>query len=424
VLSRDAAGNLATSGDQTFTTLDDAGSTTEIYLSDMTPVGTPVNGWGPIERDRSNGETGPTDGNTLTINGTTYAKGLGAHAASEISFEVPPGCTTFSVAVGIDDEVASGLGSISFEVWDGTAARLAQSVVKTGSDGPTLLTVPLPGASTLRLVQVAGSSNAYDHGDWADAKFTCSTGASPGDTEAPELSAIAAAPTATSATITWSTDEPSDTQIEYGLTASYGSSTTLDAALATGHSQTLNGLSPNTLYHYRVLSRDLAGNLATSGDQTFTTDAGGPSTIYLSDLPTTGTPVNAWGPFERDRSNGERGAADGRVLTINGTTYARGLGAHAASDIRYLVPAGCTTFTVDVGIDDEVPGSLGSIRFEVWNGTSSRLAQSPTKTGADGATTLTVPLLGVTTLRLVQVAVNGNAYDHGDWADARLSCSS
>jgi hypothetical protein len=167
-----------------------------------------------------------------------------------------------------------------------------------------------------------------------------------------------------------------------------------------------------------VKSRDAAGNLATSVDQTFTTPAGGTSTIYLSDLTPAGTPVNGWGPFERDRSNGEMGAADGRTLTINGTTYPKGLGAHAASDIRYLVPAGCTSFTTQVGIDDEVAAGRGSVVFEVWNGTSTRLAQSPNKTGSDGPTTLTAPLAGVGTLRLVQVAGADTSYDHGDWADA------
>ena len=44
----------------------------------------------------------------------------------------------------------------------------------------------------------------------------------------------------------------------------------------TSHSASLSGLAANTLYHYRVKSRDAAGNLATSGDFTFTTPASGP----------------------------------------------------------------------------------------------------------------------------------------------------
>lgn len=79
--------------------------------------------------------------------------------------------------------------------------------------------------------------------------------------------------TANSATITWTTDENSDSQVEYGLTISYGSQTTLDPSMVTSHSVLVSGLSPSTLYHYRVKSKDAAGNLATSGDYNFTTSS-------------------------------------------------------------------------------------------------------------------------------------------------------
>jgi hypothetical protein len=85
------------------------------------------------------------------------------------------------------------------------------------------------------------------------------------------LSNIVSAPGVTGATITWTTNEVADTQVEYGVTAAYGQSTTLNAALSTGHSQALSGLTSGQLYHYRVKSKDAAGNLATSADQTFTT---------------------------------------------------------------------------------------------------------------------------------------------------------
>ena len=45
-----------------------------------------TNGWGPVEKDKSNGESGTGDGTTITLNGTTYAKGLGAHAASDVRY--------------------------------------------------------------------------------------------------------------------------------------------------------------------------------------------------------------------------------------------------------------------------------------------------------------------------------------------------
>src|SRR5262249_26297649 len=92
------------------------------------------------------------------------------------------------------------------------------------------------------------------------------------DTTAPVISSMRAVNIGTSgATITWTTNEASDSQVEYGTTTAYGSSTARNPSLATSRSQPLSGLTPSTLYHYRVKSRDAAGNLATSGDGTFTT---------------------------------------------------------------------------------------------------------------------------------------------------------
>ena len=93
---------------------------------------------------------------------------------------------------------------------------------------------------------------------------SCAGGSGGGsDTTPPVISGInAGSIISTSANISWSTNEPSDTQVEYGATTSYGYNTTLNTSLVASHSQTINGLSPSTLYHYRVRSRDAAGNLA------------------------------------------------------------------------------------------------------------------------------------------------------------------
>ncbi len=60
------------------------------------------------------------------------------------------------------------------------------------------------------------------------------------------------------------------------MTTAYGSQTALNTILTTSHSQTLSGLSANTLYHYRVKSKDAAGNLVMSGDQMLTTQSTSP----------------------------------------------------------------------------------------------------------------------------------------------------
>src|SRR4029453_6419910 len=72
-------------------------------------------------------------------------------------------------------------------------------------------------------------------------------------------------------TISWTTNKPSDTQVAYGPTTSYGSLTPLDSSLVTSHSQVLSGLAPRTWYHLRMRSRDAAGNLTVSGDVKFKT---------------------------------------------------------------------------------------------------------------------------------------------------------
>src|SRR5207245_1541221 len=102
----------------------------------------------------------------------------------------------------------------------------------------------------------------------------------------PVISNVAAsAITSSSATIAWSTNEPADSQVEYGTTTAYGSSTSLDPTRVTSHSQTLSSLSPSTPYHYRVKSKDAAGNAAVSGDFTFaTTPAAGPQNVVWTAL--------------------------------------------------------------------------------------------------------------------------------------------
>jgi len=92
------------------------------------------------------------------------------------------------------------------------------------------------------------------------------------DTAAPIITGVAATNTRRfRATITWATNEASNSQVEYGTTATYGQKTTLDTSLVTNHSQALTRLQSFTTYHYHVKSRDAAGNLAISNDRIFTT---------------------------------------------------------------------------------------------------------------------------------------------------------
>lgn len=113
--------------------------------------------------------------------------------------------------------------------------------------------------------------------------FSLSRSPSP-DTQPPQISQVAAQNiTSNSAQISWQTDEPANSQVEYGLTANYGNLTPLVGDLTLAHAVTLSGLAANTTYHYRVKSRDAAGNLADSDGFIFQTSGAPVEKIVLSD---------------------------------------------------------------------------------------------------------------------------------------------
>jgi subtilisin family serine protease len=72
------------------------------------------------------------------------------------------------------------------------------------------------------------------------------------------------------ATIIWTTNEVSDSELHYGTTPNYGS-IERDPSLVTEHMIILMDLDSSTTYHYKVVSSDASGNSNQSGDHTFTT---------------------------------------------------------------------------------------------------------------------------------------------------------
>ena len=94
------------------------------------------------------------------------------------------------------------------------------------------------------------------------------------DTTAPVISGVTAPSLGINdVTIVWSTDEAAVSTLEYGTTASYGSSATLPGTALLAHSATLTGLTANTTYHYCIHATDAAGNKSSSCSHTFTTEA-------------------------------------------------------------------------------------------------------------------------------------------------------
>lgn len=141
-----------------------------VYLSDLPYVGTPVNSWGPIELDTSNGEDAPGDGNPITLNGVVYDKGLGVHALSEVVYDLAGGFSRFVSDIGVDDENNPG-GSVVFQVF-GDNIELFNSGLMTNASATQTVNLDVTGVGLLKLVVTdGGDGNGSDHADWAGARL-------------------------------------------------------------------------------------------------------------------------------------------------------------------------------------------------------------------------------------------------------------
>jgi hypothetical protein len=214
VLSKDAAGNLAVSGDYTFTTA--ASQTIDIRAPMIGSV-----------------TSSSITGNSATI---SWATDEAADTLVEYGITTSYGSSSSN----------SAMGWYHSRFLTGLTANVLYHYRVTSKDA---------------------AGNQKVSGDYTFAAITVS------DTSAPQYSNVSSSGiTSNGAMISWTTNEASDTQVEYGITTGYGSSTSLNSFMATSHSQALTGLASNSLYHYRVKSRDAANNLVPSGDYTFRTN--------------------------------------------------------------------------------------------------------------------------------------------------------
>ncbi|MEV8310986.1 endo-alpha-N-acetylgalactosaminidase family protein [Streptomyces flavidovirens] len=130
---------------------------------------------------------------------------------------------------------------------------------------------------------------------------------------------------------------------------------------------------------------------------------------------------NGWGPAERDMSNGGTAAGDGKLLTVNGTVFAKGLGTASPGKIRYYLGGKCASFTAQVGQDDS-QGTRGSVQFSVAADGVERV-KSPVLRAADSAWSLTADVAGAKYVDLLTGdGGDGPGNDHADWGNARFHC--
>ncbi|WP_018754819.1 NPCBM/NEW2 domain-containing protein [Paenibacillus terrigena] len=396
VKAKDAAGNASAASNAVDVTTP---ILPQVFLSDLNWLSATA-GWGTVQKDKSVGE------NTITLNGTTYAKGIGTHAASCITYNLNGKYARFTSDVGVDDESTVG-GTVVFQVW-GDGNKLFDSQTMTPTSATQSIDISVAGVNQLLLtVTDAGDGNSHDHADWANAELFRNGS----DTQAPTAPTNLAAShiTQNSAALNWTASNDnvgvSGYQIYNGNTLA-GTSTTTSFQVI--------GLTAGTTYSFTVKAKDAAGNLSAASNTVDITTQGTqqPETVFLSDL-TWESATAGWGTVQKDKS------VDGNTLTLNGTTYAKGLGTHAVSNITYNLNGQYTKFQSDIGVDDEV-GANATVVFQVW-ADGSKIFDSQTMNPTSATQSIDVSVAGVNQLMLtVSDAGDGINSDHADWANARL----
>ena len=213
--------------------------------------------------------------NVLTVTARDAAGNTGtATLTVTVSDSTPP---TTAVTAPLTGTTVTGTVTVSASATDNVGVAGVQFKLDGASLGVEVTTPPYAvtwdtttaagGAHTLTAVARDAAGNI---GTSAGVTVTVANiGASA--VTGPVISQVTLSVQSSAATIGWTTNTPTDTQAEYGLTTSYGSLTPLNSSLVTSHSQVISGLAPNTWYNFRMRSRDGAGNLAVSGNYKFKT---------------------------------------------------------------------------------------------------------------------------------------------------------
>ncbi len=207
---------------------------------------------------------------SLSVVAFQNAGGVGASSGAS----APTGVPSVSLTTTRDGSWVFGTGND----WDNAVGRvvpadqrLVHQFLDTGpGDTMWAQSTLTPSAGAGSVVNLRDLSPATDRWNLAAVEVLPAGVGTPG----PIISnVLAGARTSSSAVITWTTDVPSTSAVDFGTTLSYGQSSPVDPTLTTSHRVTLSGLASETQYHYRVSSTDAAGITRRSVDFVFTTAA-------------------------------------------------------------------------------------------------------------------------------------------------------
>lgn len=169
--------------------------------------------------------------------------------------------------------VTSGAVGLSWSPSTDNVAVAGYDIYRNGSLIGTSTSTAFTDATVAPNTTYQYAVAAYDAaGNVSPQSTAISVPTPPASTNPPVITGVTtSAITSTSATISWTTDIPSSSQVFFGTGPNYGQNTTLDPTLVTTHQQTLSGLAAGMTYHFEVQSTGQANNTGTSPDATFGT---------------------------------------------------------------------------------------------------------------------------------------------------------
>ncbi|MGL2962857.1 DUF4082 domain-containing protein [Flavobacterium sp. RSB2_4_14] len=203
--------------------------------------------------------------------------GSNAIVASAVANEIPV-ITAKQMLTWLDGRNASTYSNISyvgstltFDVVQATGAHKLQGMIPVNSSNGQLLTFSVPYTTEI----IKGINYAFF--DAVTGSYTATYGV---DNTPPTVTNILATPNVDgTVTITWTTDEPATSRVDYGTVSGTLNLNSISATLTTNHSIILTGLTPSTPYYFRITSADAIPNSVTAPiislePLSFTTPAG------------------------------------------------------------------------------------------------------------------------------------------------------
>ncbi|MDK0772645.1 NPCBM/NEW2 domain-containing protein [Clostridium perfringens] len=363
------------------------------YMSDLTPKKS-SNGWGTVRKDKS--ISGGVIGLTRDGDFVDYDKGLGLHSNAEYVYDLEgKDYDYFESYVGVDKAMSPRpSSSVIFKVLVDGEEKFNSGVMRSTTP-QKYVKVDVKNAKELKLiVNDAGDGDSSDHASFGDAK----------------LATLSSKPIIKGENLAYSMDEKVD--LMKGISATDIEDGNITSKVQIKSSDFVEGKSGIFKVVYSVtdsdgLTSECSRTIAVTDKET-----------QLSTLNWKSATIGS-GAVRKDRA-----VSGNQIRLLNEDnsveTFAKGIGTHSYSEIVYN-SEGYDIFDTWVGIDRHVAEKkVSSVKFKVYVDGELK-AETDVMRIDTPKKRLVVDVRNSKEIKLVvDVADNGNTWDHADWADAKF----